>query len=406
MLTRSLSLAILFSAFVSTLSAQNIPDSCGTDDWFQLRTRADHGETSLLCKGVADAAFERPSAALHELQAVIRNEPHSANSFDAHGALIGMYSREGRYRKALEQVDLGLAEKPDAGDLKAFRSIVAALAVDSDQKIVRGRPGVVHSEVIDGNLFAPVTVNGVSGTYILDTGANFSMLCESEAKRLGLKVRETTITLSDGSGLPSAARVAVAPDLRVGGIHLKHVAFSVVSDANEPFVDLPAGHKGILGILVLLALQSLRVEKENRIVIGEGPASKVQAFPLAFNDATPVVQVLLDGKPLSFFLDTGAAHTWLYKPFADAFPERMKEGKTETYTIRGVSGSSMQESLELPSVTFPFAQGVELASATVIMTTPTDASRWAAGNLGFNLLVKALPFTIDFRAMELSFDRP
>jgi len=400
---RSLLPAILFSAFVTTLFAQDIPDSCRTGDWFQLRMRADHGETSPLCKGVADAAFERPSAALHELHAVIRRGPRSPDSFDAHGALIGMYFREGRYRKALKQVDLALAEKPDAGDLNAFRPMVAALAVGPDQRVARRRPGVVHSEVIDNNLFAPVTVNGVSGTYILDTGANFSVLCESEVKRLGLKLREPTITLSDGSGLPSAARVAVASDLWIGGVHLKHVAFSVAPDAN--FADWPAGHKGILGIPVLLALQSLRVENEDRIAIGGVSTPRDHAIPIAFDIAFPLVQIPIDGKPLSFFLDTGAAHTWLYKPFGDAFPERMKEGKAEAYEIRGVSGSTMQEALKLPSVTFPFAQGVKLAPATVITTTPTDASRWAAGNLGFNLLVKALPFTIDFRTMQLSFDR-
>ena len=404
MVARSLFLAILLSAFVSTLFAQEIPDSCGTRDWFQLRARADHGEVSLLCKGVADAAFERPSAATRELQAVIRREPHSADSFDAHGALIDMYSREGRYRKALEQVDLGLAEKPDTEDLKAIRPMFAALAVDPDQTVAKRRPGVVHSEIIGGNLFAPVTVNGVSGTYVLDSGGNISMLCESEAKRLGLRLRETTTTLSAFSG-SWAVRVAVAPDLWIGGVHLKHVAFAVAPDTNLPFVDWPAGHKGILGIPVLLALQSLRVEKDNRIVIGGNPASKAQTFSLAFNGATPLVQVLLDGKALSFVFDTGAAHTYLYKPFADAFPERMKEGKSEEETLRGVSGSSNQESLTLPSVTFPFAQGVELAPATVLMTTPADASRWAAGNLGFNVLVKALPLTIDFRTMQLSFDR-
>lgn len=403
MFARSLLVVLLF-AFVSILSAQNIPGSCGPGDWFQLRARADHGEVSLLCKGVADAGFEKLSAALHELQTVIRREPHGTDSFDAHGALVSMYFREGRYRKALEQADLALAEKPDASDLKSFRSMVAALAVDSDQKIARRRPGTVQSEIIDNNLFAPVTVNGVSGIYILDSGANISMLCESEVKRLGLKLRETTTTLSDGSGLSSIVRVAVAPDLWIGGVHLNHVAFAVAPDANEPFADLPAGHKGILGIPVLLALQSLRVEKKNRIVIGGASAPMDHAIPLAFDNAWPVIQISIDGKPLSFFFDTGAAHTWLYRPFADAFPERTKEGVPEQHKLAGVSGSSMQESLNIPSVSFPFAQGVELAPATVIMTTPTDASRWAAGNLGFDLLVKALPVTIDFRTMQLSFD--
>jgi len=404
MITRASLLLILLSAFVAPLPAQNIPSSCGPGDWFQLRASADRGEVSLLCKGAADAAFERPAIALRELQRVIHRNPHSADSFDAHAALLSMYFREGQYRKALQQLDLALAEKPDVEDLKAFRPMVASLAVDMDQKTISRRPAVIHSETIDDNPFAPVTINGVSATYLLDTGANFSVLCESEVKRLGLSLHENAITLSDGGGLPSAARVAVASDLWIGGVHLRHVVFAVAQDASEPFVDLPAGHKGILGIPVLLAVQSLRIEKENLIAIGADSAPSDHGMPLAFDNAWPVVQIPIDGKPLTFFLDTGAANTRLYKPFADAFPERMKQGKTETYKIGGVSGSSMQESIKLPSITFPFAHGVELAPATVLVSTPTDASRWAAGNLGFNMLVKALPVTIDFRSMKLSFD--
>jgi hypothetical protein len=44
---------------------------------------------------------------------------------------------------------------------------------------------------------------------------------------------------------------------------------------------------------------------------------------------------------------------------------------------------------------------VDLAPATVILNT-TDETRWA-GTFGFDLLDKALPVTIDFHTMRLSF---
>ena len=108
------------------------------------------------------------------------------------------------------------------------------------------RVGDQHLSVRLLPLVAPVNVNGFfGGGLILDTGANLSVLCESEAKRLGLKLRETTIKLSDGSGLPSTARVAVASDLWIGGVDLKQVAFAVAPDPNfGPFADLPANRKG------------------------------------------------------------------------------------------------------------------------------------------------------------------
>jgi predicted aspartyl protease len=102
---------------------------------------------------------------------------------------------------------------------------------------------------------------------MLDTGANISALSESEANRLGLAVHEASTKLSDFTGTPGAIRFAEAPDLRIGRIHLKNVAFAVFPK-NEWNDNMPNGHKGVLGIPVLLALASLRVEKGNRIVVG------------------------------------------------------------------------------------------------------------------------------------------
>src|SRR5438445_13021774 len=45
----------------------------------------------------------------------------------------------------------------------------------------------ISGEFRDGHLFIPVLVNGAGGKYVLDTGANFSTLTASEAKRLGLR---------------------------------------------------------------------------------------------------------------------------------------------------------------------------------------------------------------------------
>jgi hypothetical protein len=51
-----------------------------------------------------------------------------------------------------------------------------------------------------------------------------------------------------------------------------------------------------------------------------------------------------------------------------------------------------------------FGREVDLAPATVPLKTTTGASEWAAGNLGFYLVLQALPITIDFRAMQLRFE--
>lgn len=396
--------AVLLSVAGPSALAQNIPGSCQPHDWFLLREQAAAKEVSSLCKGVMDASLEKRAAAEQELNAVIRKTPHTADASDALEALLNMYFREGRYRQALRELDRELAEKPDAEDLKAAHSLFAALALHPDLTVDSNQPASVHSETIENNLFLPVTANGMPGIYIADTGANMSVMCESEARRLGLKVADTATRMSDISGTPSGIRIAEVHDLWIGKTHLKHVAFAVYPDANQPFVDLPQGHKAVLGIPVLIALGALRIEKENRVALNVGSASGGTVIPMAFDALNPLTLMRLDGKTLVFTLDTGADRTYLYPPFAEAFPELMRSGTRQAHTLMGLSGSTVQDSVALPSVRFSFGKDVDLAPATVLLKSTTDSSKWVVGNLGFDLLAQALPVTIDFRAMQLSFE--
>ena len=369
------------------LFAQNIPDSCAVRDWFQLRDSVAHDNGSLLCKGVMDAAFEHRHTAERELTEFIRKEPNSKEVGNARDTLISLSFRHGQYQKTLLQVDQGLRERPNAEDLIGLRSMVAVLAQSPGLR-------VAHS--------ARVTVQGEN---ILDTGANISVISESEAKRLGLVIRDTSSKIGDIGGSAGAMRLTEAPDLWIGDFHLKNVAFAVLPDADEPFVGEPVDHQGVLGIPIFLALESLRFEKNGQIVVRptHAGASRPSAS-LAFNGHNPLMQLLFQRKPLTFTLDTGADGTYLYKPFADKFPVLMQEGKQHQKQVTGVFGSSSQDSIDMGSLRLSVAQSeVELKPATVILNATTDTSKWTDGNFGFDLLQKMLPVTIDFHAMQMSF---
>jgi hypothetical protein len=211
--------------------------------------------------------------------------------------------------------------------------------------------------------------------------------------------------LSDVNEDPTSANgLAEAPDLWIGRIHLKNVAFWVYPDGNDILSGLPNGQKGVLGLPVLLALAALRVEKDHRIVVGPRESTPSdQSIPLAFDYQWTLVQIVVHERPLTLQLDTGADKTYLYQTFADAFPSLMQLGQHRKEKIPEISGTSYQEAIEVPRVGFRLTPRVEmdLAPATVILNATGEYS-WD-GNFGFDLFDKALPVTIDFRAMRLSF---
>jgi len=399
---RSLTCILLITGVCLPALAGNNPDLCEAHDWFQMRDHVADGNASLLCKGAVDASFENRDAAERELETVIQKQPHSASSYRAHEILSTMYLREGRYRQAAAQLDQMLVEKPDAEDVQAAHSLFAVLTRYPDQTVASSEPSTLRGETIEDNLFIPVSAHGITGTYIVDTGANLSMMCESEAHRLGLKLDTTSTKVADIGGKDAAVRIAVVPDLWIGKTHLKHVAFIVTSDAAMPFVELPEGHKGVLGIQVLIALGTIRISRDNRVDIGVGPApASAKVVPLAFDSAMPVTQMSLNGKALNFTFDTGASTTYLGPVFASAFPDLMRTGSKKDHKLTGVNGSTTQDSSELPSVRFQLGKEVELKPATVMLEASFMNSEWSVGNLGYDLISQAIPITIDFRAMQL-----
>ncbi|MBV8072746.1 MAG: aspartyl protease family protein [Acidobacteriaceae bacterium] len=355
-------------------------------------------------RGATEAAFNQIGPARKYLEAVIRTAPHSEDAYAAHELLASLYFRNGLYHKAFLQIEAMLREKPTAEDAKNMHPLFKALS-QSDQAVSRRKPSTLPLRLEQGNLYLPVTIGGKQATYILDTGANFSLLSESEAKRLGLLVRDVNTQIGDSSGAHVGMRVAVAKDLFLGNLHLKNVAFGVLPDTQPPFAGLPVGLRGLLGIPVLLAMQTLRWEPKGTFAFGFRPQPKrLSRANLCFEQSFPVTQVVVQHTMLDFTLDTGAVHTVLSLPFAQKFPDLLKaSGQKESHLLTGVGGSSSYDSVLLPIVILQVGgQAVSLKPAHVLVKQSSDTSTWAAGNLGMDLLNQARMITIDFHAMTLS----
>lgn len=234
----------------------------------------------------------------------------------------------------------------------------------------------------------------------MDTGANISVMSDAEATALGLEVVPVETTMDDISGSKTSLKVALVPDLYIGNTHLKYVGFAVLSHTQPPFDDIPTEQQALLGIQVLRALGSIRVDRSEQVEIG-GRHNSGGASRMAFDDSMPIVEMTTGGRNFAWTFDTGAVRTTLNQPFAAAFPKMAAEGKQKDYKLTGVGGSTQQKSVELQRVLLTLGgKEVVLAPATVLLNQTTGTSKWAAGNLGFDLIRQTVPFTIDFRGMQ------
>jgi predicted aspartyl protease len=417
--------AVLCVSTLAALAALGFPTAPDykhlyeTHQWFALRDAivAAGEHAPVFYKAAVEAAFNQTEAADRDLRTDMRGEPRSPRARESREHLIALYYRQGKYKSALTAFDAYHYTAANS-DEKSEREMLAAFATAGDLTVSTPKPSAsVKIEVVDNNLFLPVTLNNSLASYAFDNGASVSMMSESEAKRLGLTVTSTTASLDSMTGAKIPARIAVVNDLAIGGMHFSHVVFDVAPDTNPPFDDLPAGKRGIIGLPVLIAMRTQRWNAAKLIFDFDFPSAPGSEAPppsatgavtvpthanLAFEDTATFLAAASNGHALICSLDTGAQHTYLYPAFAAAFPALVAGGKKETKTVTGVGGSTDFDSTVLNSVTFTIGGAdVTLKPAHVLGKANNSNSAWFSANVGVDLLNQKV-VTIDWSTMSIT----
>ena len=246
--------------------------------WFELRDAAARvAAVPPFYRAAIACAFHDASRCESTVQTALATGPTTTQAYELHELLSQFYFRAGRYRRALVEVDAMLAIRPGASDVLNARPLLAVLSREEDQETVSRAPSVLAVHVSHENFPVPISINGKAAQYFFDTGANLSAMSASEAKRLGMRVDDVSTRVSNTPGEAVGVRVATATELVVGRVHLKHVAFLVFRDDEEPFAQLPPMRRGAIGLPVLLALGSLSWGADNRFRIGTPAAAGVES---------------------------------------------------------------------------------------------------------------------------------
>jgi predicted aspartyl protease len=310
--------------------------------------------------------------------------------------------RVGRYREAFAVTEQALKMKPDSEGFKNANRMLGALSKYAEQSVVTRRYSRLPYTMKDGNLFVPVQVNGHSVLALVDTGANFSLISAEEAKRLGLTIRGGEgATIGDSSGANVDFRIAVAEKFRIGEIELRNAVFLVMRDAQQPFVNLPLGERAIIGMPILLPLQTIRFDRNGTFEVDVFSKRRLPSN-MYFEGSEAIFEGEFAKQRIKIFLDTGATRTRVLPLFANQFQSFVKEHGVKSSTrITGVGSSVEVESMVLPEVKFRVT-GTDLVmkSPQVVLKDTAANSRWYHVWIGMDLLRQANSVTIDFRSMR------
>ncbi|MCP4546271.1 MAG: hypothetical protein GY835_07385 [bacterium] len=208
---------------------------------------------------------------------------------------------------------------------------------------------------IAGHALIAVTINGARKQFIIDTGADMSVITSDLALEIGLEVPQRNLPQigTSTTNRVSAAPIAL-PELRIGDLVLdNHRAYCVASETLE-FKVLYMTIISIDGIIGWNAIRHmcLELDYERSLVRISRPGAPLPQRERSLRwagDSQPLVRGLADGgQELWFFLDTGANMTSLHEDILNKVQLDVSE-PGQVYTL-GAGGAEMLVAGRAPDV--------------------------------------------------------
>lgn len=399
--------AFLFiSAFVSVVSicrgqTSNLEQLYKAHEWVELDQRLQDTENGALYRGAIGVSFNQdPQSTERLLLSVIDAAPHSSNAYDASEWLSHFYFYRGQYRSLISMMERRWAAFPDKKENADERVALQGFRGLPNQTVETTGPSKLTHE--PESIFIHLSIDGSPASFFFDTGAWISSISESEAKRLRLTIRNSAGTLGQMAGAQVAFRTAVAQDVILGNTHFRNVSFAVFPDNQEPWSDLPLGRRGVIGVPLIVGLQTLRWEKAGSIELGQpSQPFNIHKANLTFDNDHIVASATINGQKVNGTVDTGAVQTYLYKPFADRFATLLKQhGKKGSTEVHGVGHAGRFDSIILPRVEIHLGGFDTVLSPAHVLLRSIEV-QGVVGNFGLDLFRQASALKLDFGAMTM-----
>ncbi|NOS84644.1 MAG: hypothetical protein HOP31_05845, partial [Ignavibacteria bacterium] len=203
-----------------------------------------------------------------------------------------------------------------AEDVDTRNSMVIWKAAENIQKQgveFTGDSKIPFKKDLAGLINIPVTCGGVNEDFIFDTGANFSVVNETYAKKMKLKMLEGKIEVGSVTGKKIKSRLAYAELLEIGSVKLSNVLFLVMPDESLSFAGGLYVINGIIGLPVIKEMKEIHIRSDELFI----PKQKTPGTlaNMLIDGFIPSIEVIEGSDSLAFTFDTGAKATMLYSSY-------------------------------------------------------------------------------------------
>lgn len=351
-------------------------------------------------------ALDTPLGVTAPIEAWIEKHPQADASqrAEAYGALCDVYTRVGRYREAADAC-LRKAELAQDGDSDSRNSIAFRRALSQTPPIrARGDVDVPLSYGWTGMAEVSARANRVTTQWGVDTGAQVSVVSETDAGRLGVRMLDGSLHLGGSTPGSASGGVGLIDHLQIAGTDIDNVPVFVLPDA--ALTPAP-GHvvPPILGAPVLYAFGRVEFSDHGRRLRMTAGHLPLLSTHMTWNPSGVAFDIGLPLGRVHVFLDTGANSTELRSSTRALLNEDERAALTQRPgKSAGVTGVISDETWESRAIDVGLGDALcrlprlrfgEASSAGA------DAHPGIEGRLGIDLVKACREFTLDFTTMTL-----
>ena len=388
--------------------------------FFKLKRHLDENAAALndrhklYYNALLDNAFNEPEKSnenIDRLFSEYKNDLTDSMKVNLYNSRLVNYVNLFKYKDAFEAGEIllsehkNLLEQKEIDDLENSSSIFKSGFSLPPQTIeVTGDTRMETKKDLAGLVNIKVGINGNDEDFIFDTGANFSTVSESFAKKIGLVSLEGKLEVGTATSMKVSSGLAYAPSLNIGNFIFKNVLFLVLPDEALSFAGGIYVINGIIGFPVIKEMKEIHLTA-GQIYIPEKPKASTYSN-LALDGFLPVIETFADSDTLVFSFDTGAKRTIIYYPYYKKY-KSVIDSKYEPADINigGAGGDETLKGYKITEIEFRISDGKTiLKNVSLLAEQIKDKDEHLEGNLGGDFFNSFKTMIINFEDMYVELE--
>ena len=248
----------------------------------------------------------------------------------------------------------------------------------------------------------PVSFGENSYDFVFDTGADYSVVVESMAKKLNLQVSDKTFEVGTSTDKRVTSKIAIAKLFRIGNITFEYVVLLVMKD--EDFTFGPYKIEGVIGAPIIRALGEIKLTKEKMLIVPELPEIS-DWHNFAYSGYTPIIQMIYGNDSLEFVFDSGNNSVELFSPFFKKYSgEITAKYKLQKINTGGAGGIIETDGYIIDKINLKTGNSnADLIGVPLLINELSDNHKYFHGNLGQQYIQQFDTLIMNYANMYIEF---